>query len=164
MAERFDSDPTTAGARSMSEAEGEARFTHDEQDTLRDASFGELFKKLSEETSTLIRQEMALARAELQEKGKKAGKGAGLIGAGGVIALLAAGALTAAIIALLATFLPTWVAALIVAVVYGAVAAFLALRGKDEVQHATPPVPEQTIETTKEDVAWAKTRARSATK
>src|SRR3954469_17719404 len=144
-------------------AEAATRFTTEDRE-LRDASFGELFKKLSEETSTLIRQEMALARAELQEKGKKAGKGAGFIGAGGVIGLLAAGALTAAIIALLATFLPTWVAALIVAVVYGAIAGFLALRGKEEVQRATPPVPEQTIETTKEDVEWAKTRARSATK
>jgi MFS family permease len=144
-------------------AESASRFTTEDRE-LRDASFGELFKKLSEETSTLIRQEMALARAELQEKGKRAGKGAGLVGAGGVIGLLAAGALTAAIIALLATFLPTWVAALIVAVVYGAIAAFLALRGKEEVQRATPPVPEQTIETTKEDVEWAKTRARSATK
>ncbi len=56
----------------------------------------------------------------------------------------------------------TWLAALIVAVVYGAVAAVLALRGKERVQHATPPVPEQTVDTVKEDVAWAKTRARSA--
>jgi uncharacterized membrane protein YqjE len=133
-------------------------------ETLRDASFGELFKKLSAETSELIRQEMALARAELSEKGKEAGKGAGLFGGAGVVGLLAAGALTAAIILVLATFLPEWVAALIVAVVYGAVAAVLALRGKQEIKRAAPPVPEQTIETTKEDVAWAKTRARSGTR
>jgi hypothetical protein len=131
---------------------------------LHDASFGELFKKLSSETSELIRQEMALARAELSEKGKEAGKGAGLFGGAGVVGLLAAGALTAAIILVLATFLPEWVAALIVAVVYGAVAAVLALRGKQEIKRAAPPVPEQTIETTKEDVAWAKTRARSGTR
>jgi MFS family permease len=139
------------------------RFSTDDRG-LHDASFGELFKKLSAETSELIRQEMALARAELTEKGKEAGKGAGLIGGGGVIGLLAAGALTAAIILVLATFLPDWVAALIVAVVYGAIAAVLALRGKQEIKQATPPVPEQTIETTKEDVAWAKTRARSGTR
>jgi MFS family permease len=147
--DRMDAGPAEAGAG----AEG-----------LHDASFGELFKKLSAETSELIRQEMALARAELSEKGKEAGKGAGLFGGAGVVGLLAAGALTAAIILVLATFLPDWVAALIVAVVYGAVAAVLALRGKQEIKRATPPVPEQTIETTKEDVAWAKTRARSGTR
>jgi MFS family permease len=140
------------------------RFNTEDREGLHDASFAELFKKLSAETSELIRQEMALARAELTEKGKEAGKGAGLIGGGGVIGLLAAGALTAAIILVLATFLPDWVAALIVAVVYGAVAAVLALRGKQEIRQATPAVPEQTIETTKEDVAWAKTRARSGTR
>jgi hypothetical protein len=134
------------------------------EDGLRDASFGELFKKLSAETSELIRQEVALAKAELSEKGKEVGKGAGLFGGAGVVGLLAAGALTAAIILILATFLPEWVAALIVAVVYGAVAAVLALRGKQEIKKAGPPVPEQTIETTKEDVAWAKTRARSGTR
>ncbi len=139
------------------------RFSTEDRD-LHDASFGELFKKLSAETSALIRQEMALAKAELSEKGKEAGKGAGLFGGAGVVGLLAAGALTAAIILVLATFLPEWVAALIVAVVYGAVAAVLALRGKQEIKQAAPPVPEQTIETTKEDVAWAKTRARSGTR
>ena len=139
------------------------RFTTEQRD-LRDASFGELFKQLSEETSTLIRQEMALARAELQEKGRTAGKGAGMFGGAGALGLLAAGALTAAIVLLLDKVMAAWLAALIVAVVYGAIAAVLALRGKEEIQRATPPVPEQTLETTKEDVEWAKTRARSATK
>jgi hypothetical protein len=129
---------------------------------LREASFGELFKRLSDDTSTLIRQEMALARAELQEKGKTAGKGAGLFGGAGVVGLLAAGALTAAIILLLDKVMAAWLAAVIVAVVYGAVAAVLGMRGKEEIQRATPPVPQQTIETTKEDVEWAKTRAQSA--
>jgi MFS family permease len=130
----------------------------------REKSLGELFKDLSAETSTLIRQEMALAKAELSEKGKEAGKGAGLFGGAGVVGLLAAGALTAAIIALLDKAMDLWLAALIVAVVYGAVAAVLALRGKQEIQQAAPPVPEQTVDSVKEDVAWAKTRARSATK
>ena len=137
---------------------------HTEERDLRDASFGELFKRLSEETSTLIRQEMALARAELQEKGKTAGRGAGMFGGAGALGLLAAGALTAAIILLLDKVMVAWLAALIVAVVYGAIAAVLGMRGKEEIQRATPPVPEQTLETTKEDVEWAKTRARSATK
>jgi apolipoprotein N-acyltransferase len=98
-------------------------------------------------------------------KGKQAGKGAGIIGAAGVVGLLALGAFTAFLIALLATAVDhVWLAALIVAVVYGAIAGVLALTGKKEVQEATPPAPEQTVETVKEDVEWAKTRTRSAQK
>jgi hypothetical protein len=111
------------------------RFSTDDRD-LHDASFGELFKKLSAETSELIRQEMTLARAELTEKGKEAGKGAGLFGGAGVVGLLAAGALTAAIILVLATFLPDWVAALNVAVVYGA-----ASRRSSRPPHPSPSKP-----------------------
>jgi uncharacterized membrane protein YqjE len=129
---------------------------------LRDQSLGELFGKLSTELSTLIRQELELAKAELTQKGKEAGKGAGFLGGAAVVGLLAAGALTAAIIAALDLAMATWLAALIVTIVYGAIAAVLALRGKAKVQQATPPVPEQTVDTVKEDVAWAKTRARSA--
>jgi uncharacterized membrane protein YqjE len=129
---------------------------------LRDQSLGELFGKLSTELTTLIRQELELAKAELTQKGKEAGKGAGFLGGAGVVGLLAAGALTAAIIAALDLAMATWLAALIVTIVYGAIAAVLALRGKAKVQQATPPVPEQTVDTVKEDVAWAKTRARSA--
>ena len=129
---------------------------------LRDRSTVELVKQLSQDTSTLIRQEMALARAEMTQKGRQAGKGAGLLGAGGVVGLLAAGALTAFFILLLSEVMEPWLAALIVAVVYGAIAAVLALTGKKEVQEAGPPVPEQTVETVKEDVQWAKTQPRSA--
>jgi uncharacterized membrane protein YqjE len=135
------------------------RFSTDDRD-LHDASFGELFKKLSAETSELIRQEMTLARAELTEKGKEAGKGAGLFGGAGVVGLLAAGALTAAIILVLATFLPDWVAALIVAVVYGAIAGILALTGKNKVQEATPPV-ERTQQSVKADVQTVKEHAQA---
>lgn len=130
---------------------------------LREESIGALLKQLSEQTSTLVKQEFELARAELTEKGKEAGVGAGLVGGGGVVALLAAGALTAAIIAALATGMPTWLAALIVAVVYGIAAAALALTGKNRVSHATPPAP-QTIQTIKEDVAWAKTQTPSGSR
>jgi putative superfamily III holin-X len=129
---------------------------------LREQSLGELFGRLSSETSTLIRQEFALARAELTEKGREAGKGAGILGGAGVAGLLAAGTLTACFVLLLDLAMPAWLGALIVAVVYGAIAAFLGLRGRDRVQHAAPPVPEQTVETVKEDVEWAKTRTRSA--
>ena len=137
-------------------------MTDQRGDDLRDSSLGELFGKLSNETSTLIRQEMALARAELTEKGKEAGKGAGLFGGAGVVGLLAAGALTACLILLLDLAIASWLAALIVAVVLGAVAAVLALQGREKVREAAPPVPEQTVDTVKEDVEWAKTRAKSA--
>ena len=134
-----------------------------EQDAdLRERSLGELFGKLSNETSTLIRQEMALARAELTEKGKEAGKGAGLFGGAGAVGLLGAGALTAGIILLLDLAIAAWLAAIIVGLIYVAVAAVLGLKGRDRIQAATPPVPEQTVDTVKEDVEWAKTRAQSA--
>jgi putative superfamily III holin-X len=134
-----------------------------EQDAgLRDRSIGELFTKLSNETSTLIRQEMELARAELTEKGKEAGKGAGLFGGAGAVGLLGAGAITAGVILLLDLAIAAWLAAILVGLVYAAVAAVLALQGRDRIQRATPPVPEQTVDTVKEDVEWAKTRARSA--
>ena len=122
---------------------------------LKERPISELFSELSKETVTLFRQELDLAKAELAETGKKAGMGAGLFGAAGVIGFLAAGALTACFILALATFMPGWVAALIVAAIYGAVAAFLGLRGKEKIQQATPPIP-QTQETIKEDIEWAK--------
>jgi hypothetical protein len=122
---------------------------------------GELLSELAEQTSTLVRQELALARAELVEKGRHAGLGAGLIGGGGAMALFAFGAFTASVILLLDQVMAAWLAALLVAAVYAAVAAVLAMRGRQEIEESTPPVPEQTVETLKEDVAWAKTRARS---
>lgn len=128
----------------------------------RGNSTAELVKQLSEQTSTLIRQELDLAKAELTEKGKAAGIGAGMFGGAGVVGLLALGALTACIVLLLDKAMDAWVAALIVAVVYGAVAGVLALRGKDRVKAGMPPAPEQTVESVKEDVQWAKTRAKSA--
>jgi uncharacterized membrane protein YqjE len=136
----------------------------DQQDgnAMRERPIGELFKQLSEETSMLIRQELELARAELKEKGREAGKGAGFLGGAGLLALLAAGAVTACLILVLDKAVAAWLAALIVAVVYGAIAGLLALRGKERVRAGTPPAPEQTVETVKEDVEWAKTRARSA--
>ena len=126
-----------------------------------DRPVGELMSELAEQTSTLVRQELALARAELMEKGPTAGVGAGLIGGGGGLALFAFGALTAALILLLDKAMAAWLAAMVVAVVYAAVAAVLALRGKERIEESAPPVPEQTVETLKEDVAWAKTQVRS---
>lgn len=131
---------------------------------LREQPMGDLFKQLSEELSTLVRQELRLAQAELTEKGKRAGLGAGLFGGAGVLGLLALGALSACLIAALAEAMHVWLAALIVTAVYAAIAGVLALRGRERVQQATPPVPEQTVETVKEDVKWAKTQLPSVRK
>jgi uncharacterized membrane protein YqjE len=131
------------------------------QEDLRERPFGELLKQLSEETTRLVHQEIELAKAELTQKGKQAGIGAGLFGAAGVIGFLALAALTTCVILALDAAMPAWLAALLVAVVYGVVAAVLAMQGRNKVRQATPPVPEQTIETVKEDVQWAKTQMRS---
>jgi uncharacterized membrane protein YqjE len=128
---------------------------------LKDRSTGELLKQLSDETTTLVKQEIELMKAELAEKAKPAGIGAGMFGGAGLFGLGAFLALTAFFVALLDGAVPIWAAALIVAVVYAAAAAVLALRGKQKVKEATPVVPEQTIESVKEDVQWAKTQARS---
>ena len=125
----------------------------------------DLLKDLTDQTSTLIRKEMELARVELTEKGKRAGIGIGMFGGAGTFAFYAFGALTACLIAALATAIDhVWLAALIVAVLYAVVAGVLALTGKSQVQQATPPVPEQAAEGVKEDVQWAKTRAQAGRK
>ena len=131
-------------------------------DDLRDQPLSELLRQLSQETATLVRQEIDLAKAEVSDKGKKAGIGIGIAGAGGFVGLLALGAFTAFVILALNAAMPAWVAALIVAVVYGGIAAFLGLKGRDKVKQATPPVPRQTVETVKEDIQWAKNPTQSA--
>jgi uncharacterized membrane protein YqjE len=128
---------------------------------LRERGAGELLKELSDHTTTLVRKEIELAKAELGEKGKKAGQGAGMFGGAGVFGVFAFAALTTCIIAALDSAMELWLAALIVAVVYGAIAGVLALLGRDKVREAGPPVPEQATESVKEDVEWAKTQARS---
>jgi hypothetical protein len=85
-----------------------------------------------------------------------------MFGGAGMFGLYAFGALTATLILALAMAMDAWVAALIVAVVYGAIAGVLALQGKHKVQAATPPAPEEAVDSTKEDIAWVKTRAKAA--
>jgi uncharacterized membrane protein YqjE len=132
-----------------------------EQNELRERPTGDLLKELSDQTTTLVQQEIELAKAELEEKGKKAGIGAGMFGGAGLFGVFAFAALTTCIIAALESPLNLWLAALIVAVVYAAVAGVLALQGRNKVQEVGPPVPEQATESVKEDVQWAKTRAKS---
>lgn len=124
-------------------------------------STGELLKRFSEDATTLIRKEVELAKAELAEKGRQAGKGAAMLGGAGLFGVTAFGALTAFLILVLAEAMDAWLAALIVAAVYGAITAVLALQGKQKVEEAAPPQPEQTIETLKEDVEWAKRQPES---
>ena len=123
---------------------------------LRQLPAGELVKQLAEETSALVRKEIELARAEMTQKGKQAGIGLGELGAGGIVALYALGALTACFIAALALAMPVWLAALIVAVVYAIIAGVLALIGRRQLQQSLPPTPERTQQTVKEDIEWAK--------
>jgi MFS family permease len=126
-----------------------------------DASIADLMRQLSEQTSRLVSQEIELAKAEVTEKGKAAGIGAGMFGGAAGAAFYAVGALIATMIAGLSEAVDTWLAALIVTVLLGAVAGVLALRGKSKVQEALPATPEQTVDSVKEDVEWTKARARS---
>ena len=126
----------------------------------QDRSTAELVRALSEQSSRLAQMEVELAKAELTEKGKKIGAGVGAFGAAGVVALYMVGALIATAILALSEAVDPWLAALIVTVVLGAVAAVLALTGKKSVEAGGPPVPERAIETTKEDIDTAKQRAR----
>jgi uncharacterized membrane protein YqjE len=136
----------------MSTANGEAN-------ELRSHSTGELVKQLSEQTSTLVKKEMALAQAELKEKGKKAGIGAGLFGVGGLVGFFGTAALVVAAVVALSTAVAAWLAALIVAVVLFAVAGVTALMGKKEIEQATPPAPEATVQSVKKDVETVKESA-----
>lgn len=129
----------------------------DRADELKGEPLGELFKRLSQDTATLVRQEIQLAKVEMTEKGKLAGPGAGMLGAAGVIGFLALFAFTLFLIFMLGeAFNNAWLAALIVTLVYGGVAAFLGMKGRDKLKAAAPIVPEQTVETVKEDIEWAK--------
>src|SRR5207248_1104953 len=121
-------------------------------DSQSDKSLAELTKQLSDQATALASKEVELAKAELALKGKRLGMGAGMFGGAGLIGAYALGALTACLILALATALDGWLAALIVAAVYGAIAGGLALTGKKKVEQGTPPVPERAIESTKEDI------------
>ena len=137
------------------------------QNDLGDRSTGELMKQLAQDMGALFRQEVELAKAEMAEKGKRFGIGAGIAGAGGVIGLLAGIALTICLIAALTIVMPgdgfgaLALAALAVTVLY-AIAAFVLFKtGQGKIKQAAPPVPEQTVETVKEDVEWLKHPTRS---
>jgi MFS family permease len=126
----------------------------------RDTSTGELVSRLSQQMSTLVRDEIRLAQLDLTEKGKRVGVGAGALGGAGAIAYLAAATLIAAAVLGLAEAVPSWLSALIVGLVLLVVAGVLALFGKKKVQSATPPVPTEAVEGLKQDVQTVKEHRR----
>lgn len=127
----------------------------------QDKPLGELVQDLSRQTSTLIRQEMRLAQAELAEKGKHASKGAGMFGGAGLVALYGVGALVAAAVLGLATVLEPWIAAAAIGAGLLLLAGILALSGKKELEEAGPPKPEQAIDSVQRDIETVKARAKS---
>jgi len=131
------------------------------QNELQERSLGDLTKKLSQDTSALVRKEVELARAEALAKVRSLARGGGLLGGAAILGLVAVGALTATAILALATTIAAWLAALIVAVVIATVGGGLALVGINRIRQATPPLPIETAESVKEDVEWIRTQAKS---
>jgi uncharacterized membrane protein YqjE len=121
-----------------------------------DEPIGALVHRLSEQIPELVRSELRLAQAELAQKGKRAGLGLGMFSAAGLLAWFGLATLIATADLALAEVLPAWAAALVVAGVLFAAAAVIALAGKKEVEAATPPAPERTIASVREDVAAVK--------
>lgn len=137
-------------------------MTMQNENQLRDRPLGEVAKNLTSDVSLLVRQEIELAKAEMGQKARTAAPGIGMFGGAGIVALCAAGALTAFAVLVFSIFLPEWAAALIIGAVLAALAVELVRQGKQRVADAGKPIPEQTIETVKEDVEWTKNRASSA--
>jgi Putative Actinobacterial Holin-X, holin superfamily III len=126
------------------------------------SSISELLQELTKQSSALAQKEIELAKAEMAQKGKRLGLGAGAFSGAGLLTLFALGAVTAAAILALATTVAGWLAALIVAVAYLAIAGILALLGRSRVKAASPPIPEQTVESVKEDLKGTKDKAKEA--
>lgn len=128
---------------------------------LRQRPVGELVSQLAQDTSRLVRDELRLARIEASERASELGRAGGMLGGAAVAGLLALGALTACLIAALDAAMPLWLAALIVTLAWGAVAAVAALAGRRRLQETRTPVPEDTIQDAKEDLAWLQQRTRT---
>ena len=127
-------------------------------------SLNGLVQELARNTSALVRSEVSLAKAELRDKASRAGAGIGMLVAAAVVAVIAVGTLTAAAVMGLAEFMPGWLAALIVTAVLVLVAAVLAVAGKRSLARAAPPVPQEAVESVKEDVTWIRSQAKSGMK
>jgi hypothetical protein len=123
-------------------------------------STAELVRHAAEQLSRLVHDELALARAELAAKGRRAGLGAGLIGGGAAIALYGTAALVAAAILGLATVLPAWLAALAVGLVLIGAAAVMAIVGRRRIGQAMPPLPEEAVRSVRADIEEVRESAR----
>jgi uncharacterized membrane protein YqjE len=123
-------------------------------------SAGDLIKLMSEQVSTLVRDELKLAQLEMTRKGKQAGIGAGMLGGSGVIALYGLGCLIACVVIAISGTVAAWLAALIVGVALLVVAGIAALVGKSRLQRATPPVPQEAVHSVKTDIDEIKERTR----
>jgi membrane protein len=121
-----------------------------------DASVGQLVERLSGQVSALVRDEMALATAEMKRKGAQAGVGIGIGGVGAVVALLGLGALVAAAVLGLASVLAAWLAALLIGLALLVLAGVISGFGITQVRHSAPPVPEQAMQSTKRDIETVK--------
>ena len=121
---------------------------------------GDLVQRASQQLSQLVRDELHLAQAEMAQKGKRFGKGGGLFGGAGLMGVLTLQALVASVIAALSLVMDVWAAALIVTAVLGAVTALMAALGKQQIIKASPPTPEQTIDSVKADVAEIKEKVQ----
>jgi Putative Actinobacterial Holin-X, holin superfamily III len=126
----------------------------------QDHSTGELVKQLSEQFSSLVRDELRLAQLEMTRKGKQAGIGIGMFGGAGLVALYGVGCLIACAIVAISGVVAAWLAALIVGVALLATAGAATMLGKRRLQRATPPVPKETVDSVKSDVAVIKESAQ----
>ena len=120
-----------------------------------DRSLGELFGDLMRDTSTLVRQEVQLAKNEMMAKATKVGKDVGMIAAGGFVAYIGVLVLAAALVLVLANLMPTWLAALLVGAVFVVGGGLVVMQGMAALKRVDP-VPHQTVETLKEDAQWLK--------
>jgi len=133
----------------------------DTRSTVREESLIENLKRLARETSTLLRQEFELARAEITQKLRGLGLGAALLIIAALLTIAALATLTACLILALTLVVAPWLAALIVTAIYLLGALLFALIGRSRITRALPPIPEQTIQTLKEDIEWLKIRTKS---
>jgi hypothetical protein len=125
------------------------------QERKEERSLGELFAELARETSSLVRQEVELAKTELTHKATQVGKDAGVIGAGGAVAYAGLLVLLAAAVLGLGELMPLGLSALVVGLVVGAIGYFMIQKGRNDLKTADL-TPRETIESLKEDTEWAK--------
>jgi uncharacterized membrane protein YqjE len=127
-----------------------------EGQTLSDESVAELVKRAASQTAELVRKEIQLGQVELKDKGRRAGKGVGLLGAAGLVAFYGGGAVIAAAVLGLAEAVEPWLSALIIGIVLLGIAAVIGLIGRKTTADALPPKPEQTMASVHDDLQHLK--------